>query len=327
MLISRVKRKIQSLISLELNFLHDYWRFKKYYTKGSQASKDKQKLESWILQDKHRIEKAFSLPKPKLGFGKDVIPRLIDNLVNYSSKFGNDQVYYIGLGALLSYKRFHDEQDSLLPEFYSKNIGKIRNDDFLDPQCNVAGYFKKDDSLVTDKITVESFMNERRSCRHFDVDESLNIEDELLKDITKLSITAPSVCNRQHWRIHYFSGELKNKILSYQNGNTGFTENIPYIAVITSDLRAFYSTDERNQPYTDGGIFAMNFMYALQHYGLASCPLNWCNSSHIENEFRETKLIPDYEVVVLVVAFGYPNKDALYAKSPRLSLNNFYTIN
>ena len=62
MFISRVKRKIQSLISLELNFLHDYWRFKKYYTKGSQASKDKQKLESWILQDKHRIEKAFSLP-------------------------------------------------------------------------------------------------------------------------------------------------------------------------------------------------------------------------------------------------------------------------
>ncbi|WP_214293840.1 hypothetical protein, partial [Escherichia coli] len=89
MFISRVKRKIQSLISLELNFLHDYWTFKKYYTKGCQSSKDKQKLESWILLDKHRIEKAFSLPKPKLGFGKDVIPRLIDNLVNYSSKFGN----------------------------------------------------------------------------------------------------------------------------------------------------------------------------------------------------------------------------------------------
>lgn len=95
------------------------------------------------MQDKHRIEKAFSLPKPKLGFGKDVIPRLIDNLVNYSSKFGNDQVYYIGLGALQSYKRFHDEQKFLLPEFYSKNICKIRNDDFLDPRCNVAGYFKK----------------------------------------------------------------------------------------------------------------------------------------------------------------------------------------
>ena len=86
MLLYKIKRKIISLLSLELNCLHDYYKFKKYYTKGSHASKDKQQLESWILQDKHRIEKAFSLPQPKMGFGKDVIPRLINNLFEYSAK-------------------------------------------------------------------------------------------------------------------------------------------------------------------------------------------------------------------------------------------------
>ncbi|QBC02054.1 nitroreductase family protein [Enterobacter cloacae] len=327
MLIYRIKRKIISLFSLELNFFHDYIKFKKFYTKGSQASKDKQKLESWILQDKHRIEKAFSLPQPKMGFGKDVIPRLINNLVEYSKKFGNDQVYFIGLGSLLSYKKFHEELNSPLPDFFQINIGKIDKDDFLDPQCNLAGYYKKDEINEIEHLSLSSYMRTRRSCRHFDVEKSDEISDELLKNITQLSITAPSVCNRQHWRIHYFNGELKNRVLTFQNGNTGFKENTPYIAVITSDLRAFYSTDERNQPYTDGGIFAMNVMYAMQNFGLASCPLNWCNSSFIEREFRKLNLIPEFEVVVLVIAFGYPNKEAVYAKSPRLSLDTFYTIN
>ncbi|HAV1767277.1 TPA: hypothetical protein JG926_004144 [Enterobacter hormaechei subsp. steigerwaltii] len=327
MLLYKIKRKIISLLSLELNCLHDYYKFKKYYTKGSHASKDKQQLESWILQDKHRIEKAFSLPQPKMGFGKDVIPRLINNLFEYSAKFGNDQVYYIGLGSLLSYKKFHEEVNFSLPDFFVKNIEKINQNDFFDPQCNLAGYYKVNEIQKVEHLSLDSYMKTRRSCRHFDVAKSSEIEVELLKKITELSITAPSVCNRQHWRIHFFNGELKNKVLDFQNGNAGFKENTPYIAVITSDLRAFYSSDERNQPYTDGGIFAMNVMYAMQNYGLASCPLNWCNSSIVEREFRKLKLIPDFEVVVLVIAFGYPNDNAVYAKSPRLSLETFYTIN
>ncbi|WP_431623719.1 hypothetical protein, partial [Enterobacter cloacae] len=69
MLINKIKGKVVSLIGLEMNVIYDYLKFKKYYTKASQAANDKQKLQSWILQDKHRIEKAFTLPEPRPGFG------------------------------------------------------------------------------------------------------------------------------------------------------------------------------------------------------------------------------------------------------------------
>lgn len=309
-----------------MNAICDYLKFKKFYTKASGASKDQKKLEAWILQDKHRIEKAFTLPKPKFGFGKEVIPRLIDHLATYKKEFCADQVYYIGLGSLKAYINYHSEKKQELPMFFVENIKKISAEDFDHHECDLAGYNQILPAYEENTSKFSDMIRGRRSCRNFNIIKSKEITNELLNNIIDLSILAPSVCNRQHWRVHYFSGELKNQVLDFQNGNAGFQDNIPYIAVVTSDLRAFYSHDERNQPYTDGGIFAMNLMYAMQNFGLASCPLNWCNSARTEARFRKLKLIPDHEVIVLVLAFGFPNQNALYAKSPRLPVDNFYTI-
>ncbi|MGX5025885.1 nitroreductase family protein [Enterobacter asburiae] len=322
----KIRNKIITLIGLEMNVVYDYLKFKKYYTKASQASKDKQKLQSWILQDKHRIEKAFTFPEPRYGFGKEVIPRLINNLVNYNTAFCADSVYYIGVGSLKAYIRFHDNNNQKLPDFFLSNIHKIPSADFEHEECELAGYSQANINFSSDDGSLANHLRSRRSCRNFDINKTLEINNELLKDIIELSITAPSVCNRQHWRVHFFSGETKNKVLDYQNGNAGFQENIPYIAVVTSDLRAFYSQNERNQPYTDGGIFSMNLMYSMHNFGLATCPLNWCNSARVEHRFKKLNLIPDNEVTILIIAFGYPDEKALYAKSPRLSVENFYKI-
>lgn len=326
MLLTKIKRKLISLINLEINAIYDYLIFKRHFTKSSEASKDKQKLESWILQDKHRIEKAFTLPEPRFSFGKEIIPRLIDNLVEYRKSYCADQVYYIGVGSLKAYIKYHKEHNKKLPDFFINIINKIPDKDFEHYECELAGYNTYSKSVELTENTYASLIRSRRSCRNFDVEKSKEIDSVLLTNIINLSIMAPSVCNRQHWRVHYFFGELKNRVLSFQNGNAGFQDNIPYIAVVTSDLRAFYSPDERNQPYIDGGIFSMNLMYAMQNYGLASCPLNWCISVKTESQFRKLKLIPDNEVVVLVLAFGYPSRKALYAKSPRLSVENFFTV-
>lgn len=326
MLLNKIKSKLVSFIGLEMNTIYDYSKFKRYYTKASEASKDRNKLGAWILQDKHRIEKAFTLPEPRFGFGKEVIPRLIDNLVKYKKSFEADKVYYIGLGSLMSYKKYHINHNALLPSFFTENINKIIEHDFEHQDCELAGYYQQQQLDNANKSTIEKIIQFRRSCRNFDRAESENINEELLAQIMSLAIMAPSVCNRQHWRVHFFSGRKKNEVLDYQNGNAGFQDNIPYIAVVTSDLRAFYSHDERNQPYTDGGIFSMNLMYAMQNYGLASCPLNWCNSARTESRFRKLDLIPDNEVVVLVLAFGYPKHDAVYAKSPRLPVESFFTM-
>jgi hypothetical protein len=45
--------------------------------------------------------------------------------------------------------------------------------------------------------------------------------------------------------------------LSYQNGNSGFGHTVPALFVITSDMRIFEKSGERNQGWVDGGLFAM----------------------------------------------------------------------
>ncbi|PKG63484.1 MULTISPECIES: nitroreductase family protein [Pseudoalteromonas] len=319
--------KLVEFFLLEINAIYDYCLFKKYYTKETSKDNDQKELESWILQDKHRIEKAFSLPCPRFGFGEVVIRRLSKNLDLYSSRFQKDNIFYIGVGALKAYKEFHLLNSAELPSFFTDESKKFSQEDLENAQCNQVGYTQPEKITDAEKLEYLNFSMKRKSCRNYDTTKSLTIDDSLINDVLKAAITAPSVCNRQHWHVHFFKNDKKDEILKYQNGNTGFSKNIPMLALVTSDLRSFYSANERNQGYTDGGLFSMNLMYALQAHGLASCPLNWCSSYLNERRFRAHNFIPKNEIVIMAIALGYADDSAVYAKSPRLAVENFYTIN
>ncbi|NBM91391.1 hypothetical protein GWI78_15950 [Proteus sp. G2658] len=322
-MIFNLLRRINNYVLLEFNTIYDYVKFKKNFTKLKNANNDKTKLSCWILQDKHRIEKAFTLPNPRFGFGKDVIERISKNLNIYKSKYGVDNIYQIGISALFSYKEFHQDNNKEVPDFYTLNIKQLDKQDISIIEKK-AGYYIPEKLDEISLKAFKKFAQSRHSCRNFQ--KNKEITDSVIRDIIEISITAPSVCNRQHWRIHFFTGDKMEKILSFQNGNSGFTENIPMIAVITSDIRAFYTPNERNQPYIDGGIFAMNVMYAIHSVGLESCPLNWCNSYKQEINFDKLNLIEKNERIILILAMGYSTDSALYAKSPRLPIDNFYKL-
>lgn len=314
-----VAKKVQ----LEMNFFHDYYLFKKYYTSETKNKENKDSLKSWILQDKHRIEKAFSLPIPRPGFGEMVLKRLSENLLKYRNENNKDYVYYIGVGAFKAYEKFHLESKLELPEFYQP-FKIIFQDDYTNEFCDLVGYHKKE--RKENVFTFESFSSSRESCRNFDQEKSKGITEDLIFSIIDNAKNAPSVCNRQHWHVHVFSGEKKNTVLQYQNGNAGFTDNIPYLALITSDLSAFYTVDERNQPFIDGGMFAMNFMYSLQAKGLSSCALNWCTSFYYDKKFTKLNYIPERQRVIVAIAFGIESDEYRVANSPRLETSSLYTI-
>lgn len=320
-----LKIKIFELFHLELNSIYDYIRFKRNYSLSSAKCKDKKNLEAWILQDKHRIEKGLSLPNPRFFFGEAVLKRLVSHLEIYSEKYAKDRIYYFGVGSMKAYENFHINGQKELPEFFLSLKEKIDSADLDNPMCELVGLGDAELREGKDKEFFRDFSLSRHSCRDFQTDKV--VTPETIENIMELSIKAPSVCNRQHWHVHYFSGEQKRKILSLQNGNTGFTDNIPYIAVITSDLRAFYTADERNQPFIDGGLFSMNLMYSMHAYGISSCALNWCNSFVTDHRFHKLGYIHKPETVIMILAFGYPNPKGHYAKSPRMEINNFYTIN
>lgn len=305
-------------------YLYDSKRFKKFYTDESSVKHDKHGLEGWLLQDKHRIEKGLSLPNPRENFGEEIINRLTNNALFYRNEFGCDEVYYISIGSLLAYKNYHEKNSISIKDSIKDYFSRIPVDDFNNGVCATVGVYEP--YILEDKSDFfRDFVRTRRSCRNFEMGKK--ISEEIIRDVMLMTVKTPSVCNRQHWKVHIYSGQNKSEILKLQNGNTGFSENIPYIAVITSDLSAFYMPYERNQPFTDSGMFAMSFMYALHSFGISSCALNWCNPPSRDKKLHTITSIPEKETVSMLIAFGYAARENKSAMSPRKRIETFYTFN
>lgn len=320
--INLIRNKANNQFEMYRLFNYDLNRFSRFYTPITANNNDQKGAEGWILQDKHRIEKGLSLPSPRPNFGVQVIERLVNNLSEYSSTYSKDYIYFTGVGALKAYIEYHENENIKLSDRVNKLIKLIDKEDFKENICNNVG--------VYDYVEIENSSNffsdfamSRSSCRNFN---NKSIDKETIREIMGVTIKTPSVCNRQHWKIHIYQNDKIKEILKLQNGNLGFTDNIPYLAVVTSDIRAFYLPNERNQSFVDGGMFSMSFIYALHSHGISSCALNWCCSVANNEKLYQITDIPKNENVMMVIAFGYAERNAKIAKSPRMPVDSFYHL-
>ena len=74
---------------------------------------------------------------------------------------------------------------------------------------------------------------------------------------------------------------------------------LPALLMITSDLRAFMTSYERNEGYTDGGLFGMSLLLSLESLGIGACPLNTMFTATAEKKTRKLLHLPDNEVPVM----------------------------
>jgi nitroreductase len=90
--------------------------------------------------------------------------------------------------------------------------------------------------------------------------------------------------------------------------HNGFARPDQYLStlmVICFSKSSFDYPLERNQGYTDGGLFSMSIMYALTHLGLASCPLNANLSKIAEKKLRNAINLSDEFGLVMFIAVGH----------------------
>ncbi|MGI9896039.1 nitroreductase family protein [Vibrio natriegens] len=316
---SFIKKLVEKNLLL-INSIYDYLQFKKFYKPLEKNQRGEASLAYWILQDKHRIEKALSLPEPREGFGEAVIRRLASNLSLYGKR---DKAYNLGVYALKLYKSYHEENNYRLPEWFEAACLNVDLEDVDHDYSDLVGLHSHQPVVINLEMYGQ-LIKSRSSCRNYNTEKM--IDNQTIHSVIEEAIRTPSVCNRQHWKARIFTGKVKEDILKLQNGNAGFGDTAPYLALITSDLSAFYTENERNQPYTDGGMFAMSFIYSLHARGIASCPLNWCTSYFSERHFRKLDIIPSSEVVVMAIVFGFAQEGALYANSPRFDASKFYSM-
>jgi nitroreductase len=163
----------------------------------------------------------------------------------------------------------------------------------------------------------ERLVSARHSVRNF---AARPVPDDVITRAVRMAQQSPSVCNRQAWRVHvYTSADDRARVLRVQNGNAGFGHLAARVLVVSADTRAFVTSGERHQAYIDGGMFAMTLIYGLQAQGVASCCLNLSRYAVQDIAVHRACRIPASELLIMMIAIGYPPAEFQVARSARLA--------
>ncbi len=317
-------QKVIHLFHYGINVWYDCFRIIRYSSVW-RGMNDFRRQEAWIRADIHKLEKALSLKSPRPGFGGYIFSRLADN-VDRLSMTGKklDEVDMLWLSDVFhKYVEFQSSHGCGLDRLPTGIIESFLGSGFCsEPSSAPASPEEKYDHAV--EFDFRKFAWSRHSIRDF---SAQLVERDLLFKAVDMARKTPSVCNRQTTRVHVFDDPVQaGEVLKYQGGNRGFGDAVPAVAIITSDISQFFSPDERNQMWIDGGLFSMSFVYALHSLGLGSCCLNWSVSSKTDRAFRKTGFIPAEESVIMMVAIGHVRKGSRVASSRRLPVDRIATF-
>ena len=331
-MISAIKRKISTnqkrnikrpyfLFDLLRNGLIDTW----LYAKHSSTLYDyyqQDKLGAQLYKECHRIEKGLSLAEVRLGFGEQVFRTIHQHLVELEKlKVDCEARSYAG-SIVQKYLEIHRDFD-LSPKLETllNSISGMTNHD----REGVGTLsLTRAEFLAGGCGNFEEIVSTRHSIRQYSDED---VSPALLKQATHLASRTPSVCNRQAFKVRFFTNkERVQQLLKYQNGNLAFREQIPVVAVVSADLRFFGGVGERNQAYVDGGLFAMSLAFGLHHVGLGTCFLNWSVRQQVDRKFRAASEIPENEVIITLMSVGNIKDAFKVAASPNKDFASLYIV-
>ena len=314
-------RFIHNVLKLLYLYFLDMMEYARYSSTFISPTKNKEMLEARIVAHYHIIEKGLSFKNTKTGFGKLIVRDLLQLLEIYKQQYNSKDslVYDCAVSALIKYIEFNERRYQDMENIKLK-VSKLQNGQKSGGTITV----QKQDILRNATMDFMRFSRSRHSIRHFS-NEPVDI-NKVLQAI-KLAQTAPSVCNRQASRVYVITQKTQvDNILDIQGGNRGFGTLIDNVIVITSTLHAFDGTQERNQAFIDGGIYAMNLLYALHSVGLGTCPLVWCATPASTKKVKRYINIPSHERIIMLIGVGnIPNKFEI-AESKRCSVESVYKI-
>lgn len=317
------RSKFRNKRSLKAIYRYDYKRYKTY-SDALLGSDTAQKLIGKIIREYHVVEKGLTMPESRLGFGYDLLKTLSKDCVEYIDKYGSDEPQLLhALGVITEYETFHKERNFQLDKDVQLAIDSVKYKKINAPVCQQrtatkVAFFKDTES------SFPVFAHSRASVRNYTAGP---IPMERIIKALEIAQTTPSQCNRQCWRTYVYTNKAKmNEILLTQGGNRGFGHLSDKLIVITSELGVFNNNGERNGAFIDGGMYAMNLLYALHYEKIAACILNCSNRIEKDLELRKLCGIKESEVFIAMISCGIPPEEFKIAASKRYDVKCTNTI-
>lgn len=267
---------------------------------------DAVQCEARVVFYSHQIEKGLSHTEFRLGFGENALRNLAKALVSLQKvdpNYRNNEAYKSAVSALKQYRDRHEDASfdikrylAFFPEDILKDAEMSRPED--GGSVVVTASSKKDNQ---NKPFEQLFMG-RRSVREY---ANRPVTKDEIRKAVQIAMKTPTVCNRQPVRVHVImSQDTIRKALALQGGFNGY-DNPAALLLIAADNRVFLWPNERNEGYTDGGLFGMSLLLALEAEGLAACPLNTMMPRDTDEKTRELLHLPDSEYLVMYIAVGH----------------------
>ena len=276
----------------------------------------KESLQAFLTKQYHIIEKGLALPEPRPFFGKAKITKLIDVSQIYLSKYGSDRIIKNIKDTLTIYLDRNEGLMAVDKSFYILLAEFVKGN-----TKERIGGLKRIDRIELKKavdINFENFIKSRSSVRFF---SEKNILEEDVYKAVEMARYAPSVCNRQSWKVHIFKDRDKiDTLLGLQNGNNGFTQSIKQLLIITGDTKKFTKL-ESNQVFIDGGLFSMSLLLSLHSKEIASCCLNTCLPYLDEVKVKKIGKISGSERLIMMIGIGNYKDSFEVAISDRIPLD------
>lgn len=299
-------------------YLYDARRFLKY---AGVFNHDVQSDESRIVMAYHVLEKGLTMPRRRLNFGHDAVLHLMGLIESFKNRYSSLTLQCEhAIGVLKAYRKLHvgKEDDATfwnaVDEFLSKHCDVPTREQFH----LTSAEFYRDAGSSFDK-----FAKARHTLRQYEG----SVSDEAIKNAVELALTSPSACNRQHVRVVCVSNRtVMNEVLSIQHGNRGFGDLADKLLIITGDLRVVGWAEERNDIYTNCGIFLMNLCYGLFYNHVAHCILNWSERPSQDRQLHQILNLPDSQVVAAMIVCGGTPKEIDVALSPRRDVKEILSV-
>lgn len=309
---------------LRCETIHQMRRFRRHYAR--RGSTRKAHLETRIIFFTHQIEKGLSHRDFRMGFGKGVLQQMAPLMEELHRIEGDNfnEVYDTALSALHEYRARHEAAQFDLG--YARRLFSAELWDAIgSTTSNFGGVLtvKAVDKANNKDLSFVELSEGRHSLREFS-DEPVSADD-IMKAVD-IAMRTPSVCNRQPTRVHIITNpQLIRQAMPLQGGFRGY-KMPPALILLTADNQAFMNQDERNEGYTDGGLFGMSLLLALEEEQLAACPLNTMLPMKRDEATRKLLGIPDSEFLVMYIAVGHFLPESTTCKSKRFPASAIVTV-
>ncbi|TJZ67991.1 nitroreductase family protein [Chitiniphilus eburneus] len=316
-----VKLKLRSARKLVYHW-YDISRVGRHMFWGRMQGQTPTQLQARLLFYYHKLEKGMCMPGAKRMFGAEAADHVMRLLTAWEAKgFATDDAIYRGaLDSLLAYRdclvALKLDQQGAVTQRVTRFLAAPRLPDAPDLTATTPLRLSLSDiDFARHRQSLDELYRIRRSFRDF---APRPVERTVIDEAVRIAQLSPSACNRQPCRVHLAEDPAtRDRLLAYQNGNRGFGDTAPLVLMVTADMRGFFDASERNQPYVDGGLFAMSLLLGLQAQGLVSCCLNWCVAPASDKAVHRHFGLDDAEAIVMLIAVGYPKPETLVPLSHR----------